>query len=156
MRLPEVIPIKREPGYHTDLIGRFGAGQVLAGVTGAYREGVIVGGGWREQQRMYAVLHRFDDNGYHVGSDIWFAGVRADGDAVPRAEQMLSGWLSGIEPVVYGDIAIRPFRVDFDGVVFGLVDESDDDPDNGHGGPWAELYPQGLGFHEPWDGEYDT
>jgi hypothetical protein len=55
-----------------------------------------------------------------------------------------------------GMIVAQPFRVDFDNVVFGLIDETTDDPDEGHGGPWAELYPQRLGFHEPWNGEYDT
>lgn len=51
---------------------------------------------------------------------------------------------------------VRPFRVDFDNIVFGLIDETTDHPDEGHGGPWAELYPQRLGFHQPWNGEYDT
>jgi len=156
MRLPEVIPIKHEPGYRTDLIGQHAGGQFFADITGAYQEGTVIGGDWREQQRIYAVLHRFDDDGHHVGSDIWFAGVRADGDAVPRAQRRMSEWLSDLGPVTYGDIAIRPFQVDFDDVLFGLVDESDDDPVNGHGGPWAELYPQRLGFHAPWNGEYDT
>lgn len=157
MRLPEVIPIKYEPDYRTNLIGRHAGGQFFADITGAYQEGVAVGHDWRQQQRMYAVLHRFDDGGHHVGSDVWFAGVRADGHAVvERAEQVLSGWLSDIGPVTFCDIAIRPFRVDFDDVVFGLMDESNDDPEEGHGGPWAEFYPQRLGFHEPWDGEYDT
>ncbi len=42
----------------------------------------------------------------------------------------------------------------FDEVFFGLVIEQhgeDETEDN-----WAELYPNGLGFHEPWDGLYDT
>jgi hypothetical protein len=51
-----------------------------------------------------------------------------------------------------GDIAVKPFRGDFDGVVFGLIDESDDHRSGG----WAELYPARLGFHAPWNGEYDT
>jgi len=51
----------------------------------------------------------------------------------------------------YGDIRIRLFRVDFDGVVFGLIDESE--PERGD---WVELYPDRLGFHEPWNGLYDT
>ncbi|AEV84815.1 hypothetical protein ACWT_3792 [Actinoplanes sp. SE50] len=67
-----------------------------------------------------------------------------------------SDWLAGLEAVTNCDIAIRPFRVDFDDVVFGLIDETTDDPYEGHGGPWAELLPQGLGFHEPWNGQYDT
>lgn len=155
-RLPDVIPIKHEPDYRTSLIGRCPAGQFFADITSAYQEGVRPGDNWREQQRIYAMLHRFDDDGQHAGSDIFFAGVSADSESVPRAERVLSGWIKEIGPVTFGDIAIRPFRVDFDNVLFGLVDESDEDLENGHGGPWAELYPQNLGFHEPWDGEYDT
>jgi hypothetical protein len=157
VQLPEVIPIKHEPDYRTDRIGRYASGQFFADVTGAYQEGVIVGTDWARQQRIYAVLHRFDDRGHHVRSDVWFAGVRSDGPAaVERAEEMLSGWLSDIEPVTFCNIAIRPFRVVFDQVVFGLIDETSEDALNTHGGPWAELYPERLGFHEPWDGEYDT
>jgi hypothetical protein len=64
------------------------------------------------------------------------------------------GWAG--TPASTGAAAIRLFRADFDDVVLGLIGETTDDPDEGHGGPWAELYPQRLGFHEPWDGEYDT
>ncbi|MEV0893805.1 hypothetical protein [Promicromonospora sp. NPDC050262] len=59
--------------------------------------------------------------------------------------------LPGLE---YADIAIRPFQVEFDQVSFGLVIEQhgdDETEDN-----WAELYPDQLGFSEPWDGIYDT
>ncbi|WP_203692582.1 hypothetical protein [Catellatospora coxensis] len=156
VRLPEVIPIKYEPGYRTDRIGRYAGGQFFADVTGAYREGAVLGDDWRQEQRIYAVLHRFDDTGQHLGSDVLFAGVRADGDAVERADQTVTGWLSDIGPVTFCDIAIRPFRVDVDEVVFGLIDETSDDPEQSRSGPWAELYPQRLGFHEPWNGEYDT
>jgi hypothetical protein len=157
VQLPEIIPIKHIPDYRTDRIGRHAGGQFFADVTGAYQEGVIPGRDWRHQQRIYAVLHRFDDSGHHLGSDIWFAGVRADSPAaVERAEQVLSGWISSFGAVTYCDIAIRPFRADFDDVVFGLIDETTDDPHEDHRSPWAELHPQQLGFHEPWDGEYDT
>jgi len=55
-----------------------------------------------------------------------------------------------------GDIAVRLFQTRHDGVLFGLVDESDDDPERGHGGDWVELYPARLGFHAPWNGDHDT
>lgn len=41
--------------------------------------------------------------------------------------------------------------MDFDGVVFGLIDESE--PVRGD---LIELYPDRLGFHEPWNGLYGT
>ncbi len=37
-----------------------------------------------------------------------------------------------------------------DGILFGLVIE------DGHGRDWVELYPDRLGFYDPWDGNYDT
>ncbi|MDH6703980.1 hypothetical protein P3T27_000681 [Kitasatospora sp. MAA19] len=43
--------------------------------------------------------------------------------------------------------------------MFGLVieeDDEDEDEDGDGDGVWAELYPDGLGFHAPWDGCYDT
>jgi uncharacterized cupin superfamily protein len=50
----------------------------------------------------------------------------------------------------YDDIAIRLFHVEVDGIVFGLVDETDED------GGYVEFKPGDLAFTEPWDGSYDT
>ena len=148
MSLPEVIPIAHERGYRTDTIGMYDGGQFLAVITGAYRD---EDGRRRESMRWYAVLHLFDHHGNHESSKIRLLGtgqlneVRLD----PEPLQTLLDTLPGRR---YGDIAIKPFRVDFDGVVFGLIDESGDHGDGG----WAELYPDRLGFHAPWNGEYDT
>ena len=43
-------------------------------ITGAYQEGVRPGHDWRNQQRIYAVLHIFDDSGHHTGSNLRFTG----------------------------------------------------------------------------------
>ncbi|MEU3348032.1 hypothetical protein ABZ723_24130 [Streptomyces sp. NPDC006700] len=55
----------------------------------------------------------------------------------------------------YRGIAIAPFSVQFEGALFGLVLEEDEE-DDAADGVWAEFYPDGLGFHAPWDGCYDT
>ncbi|MEU1731662.1 hypothetical protein [Streptosporangium sp. NPDC020145] len=47
-------------------------------------------------------------------------------------------------------VAIRPFRHEVDGVLFGLVIETF------KGTEHVELYPNNLGFYEPWDSLYDT
>ncbi|WP_412749232.1 hypothetical protein [Krasilnikovia sp. M28-CT-15] len=148
MSLPEVIPIAHEPGYRTDTIGVYDGGQFLAMVTGAHRDEDEP---HRENMRWYAVMHLFDHDGNHESSEIRLLGtgqfneVRLD----PGPLRTLLDVLPGRQ---FGDIAIKPFRVDFDGVVFGLVDESGD-----HGSSdWAELHPARLGFHAPWNGEYDT
>jgi formate hydrogenlyase regulatory protein HycA len=99
--------------------------------------------------RWYVILHLFDQAGHHRQSDIWCAGVaRLPFEVAEARLQRLLDELPGRE---YCDIAIRPFRVEQDGIVFGLIDESD--PERGD---WAELYPDRLGFHPPWEGLYDT
>jgi formate hydrogenlyase regulatory protein HycA len=149
MAVPDVIPILHEPDYRTDRIGRYDGGQFVACVTGATREG----DDRDADSRVYSVLHLFDRDGAHVRSDIWLAGTSAeDEEAVDRrAEEQLTARLDALPGREYGDIAIRLFRVDFDGLVFGLLDESDEER-----GDWAEPRPNDLGFYPPWDGEYDT
>ena len=56
-----------------------------------------------------------------------------------------------LEEAEFGDIAIRPFSLTYDGVTFGLIDESS--PGRGSR---AELYPDRFGFSDPWDGTYST
>lgn len=63
----------------------------------------------------------------------------------------LAGLLDRLPGREFGDIAVRPFRVVHDGVTFALADESG--PERG---AWAELYPDRLGFGEPWDGTCST
>jgi formate hydrogenlyase regulatory protein HycA len=96
-------------------------------------------------------LEVFDHEGNHRSSDISLvhAGRFCDEDA---SEELLFALLNTLPGGRFGDIAIRPFRVEFDGVIFGLIDESGEHLDS----DWAELYPDRLGFQHPWHGEYDT
>ncbi|MFF9072104.1 hypothetical protein ACF1BP_01275 [Streptomyces sp. NPDC014735] len=57
-------------------------------------------------------------------------------------------------PDACGDIAVCPFRLTIDGVLFGLVAEHHEAGDGED--DRAELLPDGLGFGAPWDGLYDT
>lgn len=161
MAVPAIVPIAHEPDHRTSTIGRFSGGQFLASITYAFPDGFALGHGWEERQRLFVVLHTFDHDGYHQESDIWCAGTRAeqrkrpyDGrSVVARAEARLAAVLDGLGEREYRDIAIRPFRLTVDGVLFGLLTErhaEDGDVD------WAELRPDGLGFSAPWNGEYDT
>jgi formate hydrogenlyase regulatory protein HycA len=103
---------------------------------------------WREYSRWFAYLHEFDHGGHYLESTVDSPGLGPQArDDAPR---LLQEWLVDIPGLVYGTIAIRPFSVEYHGLRFGLVIEK------GHGTDWVELYPDGLGFHEPWDGEYDT
>ncbi|MGW3783648.1 hypothetical protein ACWD5Z_03635 [Micromonospora chokoriensis] len=73
------------------------------------------------------------------------------GELADEAEARLATLLDQLPERQYGDIAIQLFRMVHDGVTFGLIDESD--PERGD---WVELYPDRLGFTEPWDGLYST
>ncbi|MFB8033098.1 hypothetical protein ACFC5Z_09075 [Streptomyces sp. NPDC056004] len=169
MAVPAIIPIAHEPDYRTDTIGRYADGQFLASVTYAFPDGYKVDDDWEEHKRLYVVLHRFDHEGRHVDSDIWYAGTQAEQRQLPtgddsvmaRAEARMAALLDGLPEREYGDIAIRPFRLTVDGVLFGLVIERHDDGEDGEGegegeDDWAELHPDQLGFYAPWDGQYDT
>ena len=158
MAVPEVIPIRYEPDYRTDAIGRYAHGQFLASITWAFREGVGLPRDWPRHKRLYAVLHRFDRDGHHLDSNIWFAGTWAEKQQHPpgedpvlaRAESKMAELLGSLPEIDYGEIAIRPFRLEVDGVVFGLVVGGDEEHE------WATLEPDDLLFTVPWDGSYDT
>lgn len=165
MAVPAIIPIAHEPDYRTDTIGRYADGQFLASVTYAFPDGYTVGDDWEEHKRLYVVLHRFDHEGRHVDSDIWYAGTQAEqrqlpageGSVMARAEARMAALIDGLPEREYGDIAIRPFRLTVDGVLFGLVIERHDNGECGEDeDDWAELHPDQLGFYAPWDGQYDT
>ena len=79
----------------------------------------------------------------------WKARASARRPAKPRSCSW-KDWIAGVPGLTYGDIAVRPFRFEHDAITFGLIVE------DGHGTDWAELYPDRLGFHAPWDGSYDT
>jgi hypothetical protein len=160
MAVPQVIPIRYEPDYRTDTIGRYAHGQFLASITWAwaFREGVGLPSDWPRHKRMYAVLHRFDPDGHHLDADIWFAGIWAEKQQHPpdqdpvlaRARSKMAELLGSLRQIEYGDIAIRPFRLEVDSVVFGLVVGGDEEYQ------WTTLEPDGLFFSRPWDGRYDT
>ncbi|WP_329391588.1 nitrogen permease regulator 3 (plasmid) [Streptomyces sp. NBC_01351] len=163
MAVPEIIPIAHESDYRTSTIGRFRGGQFLASVTYAFPGGFVMGDGWEEQKRLFVVLHKFDHDGHHQESDIWCAGTWAEQTKRPhdersviaRADARLAAVLASLPEREYCDIAIQPFQLTVDGVVFGLITECHaEDEDGEH--DWAELYPDRLGFSAPWNGEYDT
>lgn len=99
------------------------------------------------------MLHRFDHDGDHTGSEIWCSGTSEhEADSIDKAETCLNDWLDALPGRVHGDIAIKLFQVKVDGQVFGLVDWSHLYDGREH----AEFLPDSLGFDPPWDGVYDT
>ena len=90
MPIPERIPMALD---HYDLrrIGRYGDGhQFMAFVTGSLPTRPLAAD-WQRHKRWYAVLHRFDADGRHLGTDAWCGGTTADGEglAIPAAERKL-------------------------------------------------------------------
>ncbi|BCB78268.1 hypothetical protein GCM10022251_31370 [Phytohabitans flavus] len=153
MAIPDRVPIAHEPGYRTDTIGSFDHGQFFGSVTATLQDGAGSKPDWYRYKRWYAVLHQFDVDGGHTGSQTWFAGTSEDEDtSIRRAQECLAGWLEALPGRAFGDIAIKLFQVNVDGHVFGLVDESELYDGQDH----AEFLPDDLGFDPPWDGCYDT
>ncbi|NNN33271.1 hypothetical protein HLK59_23505 [Streptomyces sp. S3(2020)] len=154
MAVPGIIPIAYEPHGRTEAIGRYAEGQFLGSVSYAFPKGFQLDSGWEEHKRLYAALHTFDAEGNHRDSRIWCAGTWAeqqrDGAVLGRARAHLATLLRSLPRRTYTDIAVRPFQLVVDGVLFGLVTGEDEDE------LWAELYPDNLGFGPPWDGSYDT
>jgi formate hydrogenlyase regulatory protein HycA len=154
-----------------NLVGRYGGGnQFMAFVTGAFPTGWWSGNRppeylrnrWAEHKRWYAVLHRFDPDGNHLGTEARSGGTTAGGEseAIDRAEAALAQMLGSLGPRELCDIRVRPFGVEIDGYLFGLeykcVDAEDpDDPTATH--EYVMLEPNDIMFHPPWDsGEYST
>lgn len=150
MPVPERIPIKRVPHYRTGYAGRWARGQFLGNVISRSDRWAVAEGNAnrREYSRWFAYLHEFDDDGRYLESRVESSGLGPQGR--DEAVRLLQEWLAGVPGLAYGDIAIRPFSAEYLGLSFGLAIE------DGHGTDWVELYPDRLGFHEPWDGEYDT
>lgn len=151
MTVPEIIPIRHEPDYRTATIGHWDGGQFLGSVVAAFPAGRDFAPDRPAHRRWYAVLHTFDAAGHHLDSRVERTGTDADRRAADDAAQArLDQWLAALPGLRFGDIAIRPFRREYDGVLFGLVIETFEGIEH------AELHPDGLGFYEPWDGLYDT
>jgi hypothetical protein len=154
MTAPDRIPIMYEPGDHTGSIGTYQHGLFLGAIILAQPpmpalDGPLTPGA----EHWYAALHLFDHDGRHTTSQIWDAGPHEPGSAAvaDRANAHLAELVQNLPDAQRRDIAVRPFQLTQDGITFGLI--LDSHPDYGD---WADLLPNGLRFHAPWDGEYDT
>lgn len=154
--IPELVPITREAGYHTDTIGTFDGGQFMAFVVATLPDDHGENDG--AAKRWYAVLHRFSAEGAHLGTEAEFVGTTADGEeaVVERATRRKQEMIAGLGEVTYEDVAVELFVTDVDGHEFGLVDASYEDEESGEVFIIAELRPNELIFFPPWDGTYDT
>lgn len=166
-----LIPYEAFEDSRFDLVGRYGCGnQFLAFVTSAIPANwsietypaLYMRANEDRYKRWYAVLHRFDTNGNHLGTTARSGGTSYDGEggAIRRADRHLNEMMTELGPLAFCDIWVRPFGVDIDGYFFGLVytsidAEDPDDPDARV--EYVLLEPNDIMFHPPWDsGEYST
>jgi formate hydrogenlyase regulatory protein HycA len=160
-------PDKLRIAYEDDAYGRFNCvgrlrdgTQFMAFVTGAFPTGLdyCLGDDWQHKKKWLAVIHRFDAEGNHIGSETRVGasdieGRQVGGDkAFAHLEQMWSGLCRG-GPPEFCDIWVRLFSVEIDGVTHGLFYEQSEYEQ----GEWIMLEPPNIMFHPPWDSsEYST
>lgn len=160
MAIPDRIPVARVGGNYSSGIGFYQGkngrqcqywGQVVAAFSREKRDPPK---DWKSAKRWYAILHRFDENGKHLGTDHWFSGTTADGErevcqrAIDKLDEMIAA-LDGAQDAERIEIGL--FSVEIDGNIFGMVDVSEPGwPDR------VEMKPGNLLFTYPWSGYYDT
>ncbi|MBV9124701.1 MAG: hypothetical protein JO112_15195 [Planctomycetes bacterium] len=166
MAKPDKIRIPQDE-YHFENVGRLPDGtQFMAYVTGAFPTGMeyYLGEDWQTKKRWLAVIHRFDAEGNHIGTDTRLGafdieGRQVAGDkALAHLEDMYAALTANGEPE-FGDIWVKLFSVEIDGVTHGLCyEQSEEEPEEGEErSQWVMLQPRDIMFHPPWDsGNYST
>jgi hypothetical protein len=155
MAIPTRIPVSRQVDYYSGYIGQYqGENQFWGQIVAQFAHDMPhpPPSNLEPYKRWYAVLHKFDCEGHHIGTDCSFIGTTADGEpgVFAAATETLNNFIAVLEPVQYGDIAIRLFQLEIEQNIFGLIDISDG-PDEA-----VAMMPGDLVFYDPWDGNYDT
>ena len=153
MAKPDRICLRRFVGYPTEHIGRYGDGDQFIGFAGLV---------WPKDpsgpldRRFYVGVHYFDRLGFHRRTDAEFALGLMEGEAAysrgknlyrPATDRMIAT-VTALDRMQFCDINVRPFEVEIDGCVFGLLYDSD--PDDGS--ERIVLVPGSAEFYPPWDG----
>jgi formate hydrogenlyase regulatory protein HycA len=153
--------------YHFDTVGRFPNGtQFMAYVTGAFPTGMeyYLGDDWQTKKKWLAVIHRFDAEGNHIGTDVRLGAFDIEGrevagdKALGYLREMFAGLAANGQPE-FCDIWVKPFSVEIDNVTHGLFyEQSEEEPEEGEQrNDWVMLQPRDIMFHPPWDsGSYST
>lgn len=140
--------------------------QFMAFVTGAFPTGqdYYLGDDWQTKKRWLAVIHRFDAEGNHIGSESRLGAFDVEGREVAgekafgHLKAMFAEMMQAGEPE-FCDVWVKPFAVELDGVTHGLIYEHYVEEHDGerHEGEYVMLQPHDIMFHPPWDsGEYST
>jgi hypothetical protein len=149
--------------FFSEHLGRLDDGtQFIAFGTGALPDGYVGGptdDDWKTTLRWIAVLHQFDADGNHLGSESRLGAFDVEGwdQASEKAEVQLQALLAPLQKrhPRRCDVLVKLFSVVLDGVTHGLRYESYVDEDEE--GEWVALLPTDVAFEAPWNtGEYST
>ena len=159
------IPYEDFEGARFDCVGRYGDNnQFMAYVTGAFPgrdQFPPPDSDWQTIKSWNAVIHRFDSDGNHIGSEAKRGGYDIEGRIVAgdKAWQHLHAMLAevGLQNPELCDIYIKPFSVEIDDVIYALEYEHYIDEEDCYEHEYVMLWPNDIMFHPPWDsGEYST
>lgn len=159
------IPYENFEGARFDCVGRYGDGnQFLAFVTGAFpgtERYPDTTGDWQQKKSWNAVIHRFDADGNHIGSEAKRGGYDSEGRdrAGEKAWLHLESMLVDLEleGAEFCDINIKLFSAEIGGVIYSLEYEYEIDEEDDYEHECVMLWPNDIMFHPPWDsGEYST
>lgn len=165
MAEPDTILIPHEDfdGARFTHVGRYaGDNQFLACITYAsqyvakfyWTEEITVDGQlcFRQCANCFAALHRFDSAGCHLGTAVERLGGTDDSDQDDWAK--LDKMVANLGDIQRCDIHVKPFRIEIDKIVFGLIYERAEldgsiDPDESQ--EYVMLEPNDIMFHPPWE-----
>ncbi|MBL7041059.1 MAG: hypothetical protein ISR77_20660 [Pirellulaceae bacterium] len=160
-----LIPYEDSEGARFDCVGRYGDGnQFMAFVTGAFPGRDCfppANADWQSVKSWNAVIHRFDSDGNHIGSEAKRGGCDIEGRDIAgeKAWQQLETMLCklGLHDPKFCDIYVRPFSIEIDDVVYALEYEHEINKEDDFEYECVMLWPNDIMFHPPWDsGAYST
>ena len=154
MAVPDKIKIIKDD-YRFEFVGKYNfENQFMAFITASLPNSMPQN--WQEHKRWYAIIHKFNSDGIHIDTEHFWGGTTADGEdnIFPNLENKLGEMVSQLNDLELGEISVKPFQIEIDGRLFGLIYNYYEEDDEGH--EWIELEPNGVVFYSPWEGDYDT
>jgi hypothetical protein len=152
MDAPSKLLINRVEGYHTHYVGRCADGRQFLGQDCVWvylnLKRYADDPDFLKSRGEYIVLYTFDSEGNHLNTRHLFAGASANSNREVMANT-LEKWIDELGNWEFSDISVKPFQVNIDGFVFGLLFDNETN--------FVNLMPgKVISFYEPWDGEYWT
>lgn len=112
---------------------------------------------WQEHINCFAVLHRFDAAGVHLGTHVHPAEGSRSSDSARRDFTLLKNMIKGLGRIEFRTIRVKLFQVQLGKITHGLIYHSEPLESGGPLQEWVMLEPNDIMFHPPWDsGEYST